>query len=279
MGAGPSQTPADPRRPPRAGRPNGAGNGAAVARAARVPDHLSGGHGVPAARVLSTGSKLLRSPFPWSMVITGRSTTTPAKDTVPAAGEATGAPSNAATRSTPRCPLSHGWGGGCERTQHLRTGGERPLPGRPAAYPPAPWVPATSTSAGARSSKLFINPASTCRGRPGSCRPGHVENVLPGRSRCPAEAGGCSTLDGAVCCALNASRPGGPPQRCTPLSGARRHISFRSVGERWLTTRIQPSCRKAPAFPGRIAPPAVRTLPVLMGSVMDARSTAQPGSR
>jgi hypothetical protein len=35
--------------------------------------------------------------------------------------------------------------------------------------------------------------------------------------------------------------PKGFSQRYMPLSGPRRHISFRSVGEQWLTTRVQPS--------------------------------------
>src|SRR5919107_3760430 len=67
---------------------------------------------LPAARLLSTGSKLLRRPLPWSMVMTGRSTTTPTKLTVPAAGEVTWTPSDADPRSTPRWPLSQGLGGG-----------------------------------------------------------------------------------------------------------------------------------------------------------------------
>lgn len=46
------------------------------------------------------------------MVITGRSTTTPTKLTVPSAGVATVTPSSAARKSTPRCPLSHGLSGG-----------------------------------------------------------------------------------------------------------------------------------------------------------------------
>jgi hypothetical protein len=68
--------------------------------------------GAPSASSLSTGSKLLRNPSPWSMVITVRSTTTPTKPTVPPAGAATPTPSPAARRSTPRCPLSHGLSGG-----------------------------------------------------------------------------------------------------------------------------------------------------------------------
>ncbi|MDP9906342.1 hypothetical protein J2S90_003326 [Arthrobacter bambusae] len=68
--------------------------------------------GAPSASSLSTGSKLLRNPSPWSMVITGRSTTTPTKRTVPSAGAATVTPSSTACRSTPRCPLSHGLSGG-----------------------------------------------------------------------------------------------------------------------------------------------------------------------
>ncbi|WP_425550520.1 hypothetical protein [Arthrobacter gyeryongensis] len=46
------------------------------------------------------------------MVITGRSTTTPTNLTVPSAGVATVAPSSAARKSTPRCPLNHGLSGG-----------------------------------------------------------------------------------------------------------------------------------------------------------------------
>ena len=38
-------------------------------------------------------------------------------------------------------------------------------------------------------------------------------------------------------------------QRYMPVSGMRRHISFRSVGEQQLTTRIQPSRSDAPASP------------------------------
>ena len=38
-------------------------------------------------------------------------------------------------------------------------------------------------------------------------------------------------------------------QRYMPVSGTRRHISFRSVGEQQLTTRIQPSRSDAPASP------------------------------
>lgn len=66
----------------------------------------------PSASSLLTGSKLLRSPPPWSIVTTGLSTTTPTNLTVPSAGAVTGAPSAAACRSTPRCPLSQGLSGG-----------------------------------------------------------------------------------------------------------------------------------------------------------------------
>lgn len=58
-----------------------------------------------------TGSKLLNSPPPWSMVSTGRSTTHPAKTTLPGAGLITSAPPVAA-RSAPRCPGSHRCAGG-----------------------------------------------------------------------------------------------------------------------------------------------------------------------
>src|ERR671921_100458 len=56
------------------------------------------------------------------MVMTGRSTTTPTKLTVPAAGEVTGAPSYPAPRSTPRCPLSQGFGGGSKLRRTFRRG-------------------------------------------------------------------------------------------------------------------------------------------------------------
>src|ERR671926_1569135 len=46
------------------------------------------------------------------MVMTGRFTTTPTKLTVPDSGAVTGPPSDAAPRSPPRCPLSHGLSGG-----------------------------------------------------------------------------------------------------------------------------------------------------------------------
>src|SRR5690349_7471915 len=52
--------------------------------------------------------------------MTGRSTTMPTKLTVPDSGEVTGPPSDAALRSTPRCPLSHGLSGG---SKGRRTGG------------------------------------------------------------------------------------------------------------------------------------------------------------
>lgn len=59
-----------------------------------------------------TGSKLLLSPSPWSRVRTGRFTTNPAKLMTPAWGAKTVGPPVPSARSTPRCPLSHGWGGG-----------------------------------------------------------------------------------------------------------------------------------------------------------------------
>src|SRR6478609_1449067 len=78
------------------------------------------------------------------MVITGRSTTTPTKLTVPAAGAWTSAPAPAVPRSTPRCPLSHGFGGGSNprRTAGRGASGhchEARAPGRPAVAGTPAW--------------------------------------------------------------------------------------------------------------------------------------------
>src|SRR6478752_4215773 len=88
--------------------------------ASRVPITAPLATDAPFLSVLRTGSKLLRRPLPWSMVMTGRSTTVPTKLTVPASGAVTGPPSDAEPRSTPRCPLSHGLSGG---SNGRRTGG------------------------------------------------------------------------------------------------------------------------------------------------------------
>ena len=59
--------------------------------------------GSPATTLGATGSKLESTPPPWSIEITGRSTTNPAKCTTPAAGDRTSEP-GAAAMSMPRCP-------------------------------------------------------------------------------------------------------------------------------------------------------------------------------
>jgi hypothetical protein len=58
-----------------------------------------------------TGSYVVRRPSGWSMLTTPTPATDPAKTTTPAPAASTASPGCPA-RSTPRCPASHGWGGG-----------------------------------------------------------------------------------------------------------------------------------------------------------------------
>lgn len=67
--------------------------------AATVPMTSPADTASPGDRSLSTGSNVDTSPAPWSIVISGRSTTTPRKATTPDAGERT---SPDAARSMPR---------------------------------------------------------------------------------------------------------------------------------------------------------------------------------
>ena len=212
------------------------------------------------------------------MVITGRSTTTPTKLTVPASGAVTGTPSSAAPRSTPRCPLIHGLSGGSNArstpglgarghsqdawagagatdagTTAGRSPGSEAVP--VAGTSPAGLRAAGSSRTAASNAGAFICPASRRLSGPGRGHPGYVENGPRRPPGCPSERGACSTLDGAVCCALNVFRVSGEIR----LSARCQHVSFRGAGEQWLTTRIQPSSSVAPRFRvRRIAPPAVR---------------------
>lgn len=201
------------------------------------------------------------------MVITGRSTTTPTKLTVPDSGAVTGTPSCAASRSTPRCPLIHGLSGGSNARSTSGLGARGHSHDAPAgagaidtgttagrapdseAVPvggssPAGLRDAGSSRTAASNAGAFICPA--CRRLPGRGRghPGYVENGPRQPPGCPSERGACSTLDGAVCCALNACRVSGEFR----LSARCQHVSFRGAGEQRLTTRIQPSSSLPPGF-------------------------------
>ena len=137
-----------------------------------------------------------------------------------------------------------------EGAQHRRFGGERPIPGRRSGAAARTWPtcagrrtaaagPAAEGRRRAREAGLaFICPAfraaSAAAGVP-ALR--HVENARRGGGSCPVGSRArCSTLGGAVCCALNA------------YFVSRQHASFRNAGEQQLTTRIQPSNSEAPAL-------------------------------
>lgn len=173
----------------------------------------------PSLSSLLTGSKLLRSPLPWSITITGLSTTTPTKLTVPSAGAVTGTPSPAACRSTPRCPLCQGLSGGSKlrttaglgESGHIQSGrglaAAAPDPGAEAAgvAPKASTKSRRTRRFAVLMEQAFVSPVSL-----GSRKADYVENPrenagvrslnsVQSRSR---GWGRCSTLGGAVCCAL-----------------------------------------------------------------------------
>ena len=124
-----------------------------------------------------TGSKLLSSPPPWSMVTTPRSTTRPVNRTVPAAGLRTASP-GAAARSTPRCPGSQrcsglsnprrtpgsGESGHCQVACTARAG---PASTGPAALhtaaPPRNRIKRASTAVGDRRDRCRTQPPTRSR--------------------------------------------------------------------------------------------------------------------
>jgi hypothetical protein len=191
----------------------------------------------------------------------------------------TGTPSCVASRSTPRCPLIHGLSGGSNarstpglgargHAQDSSAGaGARNTEATAGRSPGGDAVPAVSTSpagvmdagrsrTAASNAEAFIRPECRRLSGRGRGQPGYVENGSRRPPRCPSEGGACSTLDGAVCCALNACRVSGeiPPvrqasarliQRCGGAVADYAHPALQVLSPR-LSVR-------------RIVPPAVRT--------------------
>lgn len=239
--------------------------------------------GVPSVRALSTGSKLLSNPPPWSMVITGRSTTTPTKPTVPSAGAATAAPSSAARRSTPRCPLSQGLSGGSKprKTSGLGESGHAQS-GR---------TPGDALGPGGADAKAGGAPkASSRRTQPGRCE-GLMDPAFAG----PAGSGSRSfgyVENGAGNAPTDGVRARGVCGR--RAEGAVVHLGEQFAVPSGLFRSASHSVARGPqadyAYPTlqsriladstlrRIVPPAVRRVLGRMGSAMDARSRGPFGS-
>ena len=153
-------------------------------------------------------------------------------------------------------------------------------PGRRRAPRPEP---ATRAAAGTPRAAMVLSCYPACARRDTRRRvprPAMWKSAVPARAwprNCPSGGAACSTLGGAVCCALNAVRPA---VQCTSSAWSirrRQHVSFRGAGEQRLTTRIQPSTVEAHGFVcGGLC--LLRSGPlVLMRSAMDARSTARLG--